>query len=238
MNKKNSIAPGAGGNGDGVREDASKNERRKRGAPEEGAGFSRRDFIKGTGLASVAVSATVLLGDEVAKAAGRAQGGGKWVGPEPVEVTLRINGQERKLQVEPRVTLLDALRNRLDLTGAKKVCDRATCGACTVIIDGKAHYSCTTLAIDAQGHDILTIEGIGSEDKLHPVSQAFVDNDAQQCGFCTPGFVMASKAYLDHEPSPTYEGVQKALGGNLCRCGTYMGIRHAALEAAKKGGRA
>jgi xanthine dehydrogenase YagT iron-sulfur-binding subunit len=239
MTKKNSIPSGAG-NGDGhdARERQKDEERRMRSPSDEQAGFSRRDFIRGTGLASVAVSATVLLGDGVAKASGRAQGGGKWMGPGPVDVTLRINGQERKLQIEPRVTLLDALRNRLDLTGAKKVCDRATCGACTVIIDGKAHYSCTTLAIDAQGHDILTIEGIAPEDKLHPVSQAFVDNDAQQCGFCTPGFVMASKAYLDHEPNPTYEGVQKALGGNLCRCGTYMGVRHAALEAAKKGGRA
>lgn len=130
------------------------------------------------------------------------------------------------------------MRNHLDLTGAKKVCDRATCGACTVIIDGKAHYSCTTLAIDAQGHDILTIEGIAPEDKLHPMSQAFVDHDASQCGFCTPGFVMASKAYIDSEPNPTYEGLQKALGGNLCRCGTYMGIREAVLQAAKNGGRA
>lgn len=237
MSEKKSIPTGVGRNEEpGEREKKSK--RGKSETPAEGAGFSRRDFIRGTGLAGVAVSATVLLGDEVAKAAGRAQSNGKWLGPGPVEITLRINGQARKLQAEPRVTLLDALRNRLDLTGAKKVCDRATCGACTVIIDGKAHYSCTTLAIDAQGHDILTIEGIGSEDKLHPVSQAFVDNDAQQCGFCTPGFVMASKAYLDHEPNPTYEGVQKALGGNLCRCGTYMGIRQAALEAAKKGGRA
>ena len=201
-------------------------------------GFSRRDFMRGTGIASVAMSATVLLGDEVAKAAGRAQAEGKWVGPGPVDITLRINGQARKLQVEPRVTLLDALRDHLDLTGAKKVCDRATCGACTVIIDGKAHYSCTTLAIDAQGHEIQTIEGLGTEDKLHPVSHAFVNNDAQQCGFCTPGFVMSCKAYLDHEKNPTYEGLQKSLGGNLCRCGTYMGIRHAVLEAAKNGGRA
>jgi xanthine dehydrogenase YagT iron-sulfur-binding subunit len=236
MSNKKSVPPGAGRNDDV--EERVKDERSKRAAADEPTGFSRRDFIKGTGLASVAVSATVLLGDEVAKAAGRAQGEGKWIGPGPVDITLRINGQARKLQVEPRVTLLDALRNRLDLTGAKKVCDRATCGACTVIIDGKAHYSCTTLAIDAQGHEILTIEGIASEDKLHPVSQAFVDNDAQQCGFCTPGFVMASKAYLDQEPNPTYEGVQKALGGNLCRCGTYMGVRRAVLEAAKKGGRA
>lgn len=236
MSNKKSVPPGAGRNDDV--EERVKDERSKRAAADEPTGFSRRDFIKGTGLASVAVSATVLLGDEVAKAAGKAQGEGKWIGPGPVDITLRINGQARKLQVEPRVTLLDALRNRLDLTGAKKVCDRATCGACTVIIDGKAHYSCTTLAIDAQGHDILTIEGIAPEDKLHPVSQAFVDNDAQQCGFCTPGFVMASKAYLDQEPNPTYEGVQKALGGNLCRCGTYMGVRRAVLEAAKKGGRA
>lgn len=206
--------------------------------PSAKSAFSRRDFIKGTGIAGVAVSATVLLGDEVAKAAGRPQSGGKWVGPGPTDIMLHINGQSHSLQFEPRVTLLDALRDRLDLTGAKKVCDRGTCGACTVIMDGKAVYSCTTLAIDAQGRDIQTIEGIAAEGDLHPVSAAFVNNDAQQCGFCTPGFVMACKAYLDHEPNPTYEGVKQSLGGNLCRCGTYMGIRHAVLEAAKKGGQA
>ena len=237
MSNKNRVPPGASGNGHNVR-DPEKQDRRKPGAGEEPPGVSRRAFIKGTGLASVAVSASALLGDQVAKAAGAALGGGKCMGPGPVDVTLRINGRERQLQLEPRVTLLDALRDHLDLTGAKKVCDRATCGACTVIIDGKAHYSCTTLAIDAQGHDIQTIEGLAPGDQLHPVSQAFVDNDAQQCGICTPGFVMASKAYLDPEPNPTDEGVQKALGGNLCRCGTYMGIRHAVLEAARKGGRA
>lgn len=233
MSKKNSVPPGA--DGEGVRD---RDKKPRRAATDEPSGYSRRDFIKSTGLASVAVSAGVLLGDEIAKAAGKTQGEGKWLGPEPVDVTLRINTKAHTLKLEPRVTLLDAMRNHLDLTGAKKVCDRATCGACTVIIDGKAHYSCTTLAIDAQGHEILTIEGLAPEDKLHPVSQAFVDHDAQQCGFCTPGFVMASKAYLDSEPNPTYEGVQKALGGNLCRCGTYMGIRHAVLQAAKNGGRA
>jgi xanthine dehydrogenase YagT iron-sulfur-binding subunit len=197
--------------------------------------FSRRQFIKGTGLAGVAVSATVLLGDEVARAAGRVPaGGGKWVGPGAVPVSLKINGKSHDLQVEPRVTLLDALRDRLDLTGAKKICDRAACGSCTVIVDSKPVYACSMLAIEAEGHDILTIEGIAPEGQLHPVSQAFVDNDAQQCGFCTPGFVMACKAYLDSQKNPTYEGVQKALGGNLCRCGTYMGIRHAVLDAAKK----
>jgi xanthine dehydrogenase YagT iron-sulfur-binding subunit len=198
--------------------------------------FSRREFIKGTGIASMAVSATVLLGDELAKAATPQTTGAKWLGPGAVPISLKINGKMHNLEVEPRVTLLDALRDRLDITGAKKVCDRGTCGACTMIVDGKAVYSCAMLAIEAQGQDILTIEGLAPEGQIHPLSQAFVDHDAQQCGFCTPGFVMACKAYLDQEPNPTYEGVQKALGGNLCRCGTYMGIRHAVLQAAKKGG--
>ena len=241
MRNKNAHGASQKGQNDDLQERQSGDQSRKRtvsGESSSPGGVSRRDFIRGTGIASVAMSATVLLGDEVAKAAGRAQGEGKWMGPGPVDITLRINGQAHKLQLEPRVTLLDALRDHLDLTGAKKICDRATCGACTVIIDGKAHYSCTTLAIDAQGHEIETIEGLAEEGKLHPVSQAFVNQDAQQCGFCTPGFVMACKAYLDHEKNPTYEGVQKALGGNLCRCGTYIGIRHAVLEAAQKGGRA
>jgi xanthine dehydrogenase YagT iron-sulfur-binding subunit len=212
---------------------------RKRTEPRDSTGkgeFSRREFIRGTSIAGLAVSATALLGEEVAGAAAAPVEGGKWIGPGAVPVTLRINGQPHTLDLEPRVTLLDALRNRLDITGAKQVCDGGTCGACTVMIDGKAVYACTVLAIDAQGRDILTIEGLAPEGELHPISQAFVNNDAQQCGFCTPGFVMACKAYLDHESNPTYEGVQKALGGNLCRCGTYMGVRRAVLEAAKKGG--
>ena len=110
-------------------------------------------------------------------------------------VTLRINGKPVKLTIEPRVTLLDALRNYLDLTGAKRVCDRGTCGACTVIIDGKVVYSCTVLAIDAQGKNIQTIEGLSQNGKPHPVSAAFVNHDAQQCGYCTPGFVMAAKGF-------------------------------------------
>jgi len=207
-------------------------------------GMGRRDFVKLVGGTGVAVSASVLVGEEFLKAStsGGAAGGpaGPVLGPRPVPVTLRVNSQPHKLMLEPRVTLLDALRNHLDLTGAKKVCDRGTCGACTVIIDGKAIYSCMMLAVDAQGRDILTVEGLAPEGKLHAVSASFVDNDAQQCGFCTPGFVMACKAYLDQNPSPTYEQVKKALGGNLCRCGTYMGVRRAVLEAATrlKGGRA
>jgi len=160
------------------------------------------------------------------------------MGPGPVPITLNLNGKPVELTVEPRVTLVDALRNYLDLTGAKRVCDRGTCGACTVIMGGKTVYACTVLAIDAQGKDIQTIEGLATGNALHPVSQAFWDNDAQQCGYCTPGFVMACKGFLDEHPNCTEEDVKHGLGGNLCRCGTYMGVRKAALQAARamKGG--
>ena len=143
------------------------------------------------------------------------------------------------MNVEPRLTLLDALRDELELTGAKRVCDRTTCGACTVIVNGKSVYSCSMLAIEAQGKDIQTVEGLAKGNTLHPLQQAFVDNDAQQCGYCTPGFVMACKAFLDKNPNPSIEQVRKGLGGNLCRCGTYVGITEAVLQTAKKkGGRA
>jgi aerobic-type carbon monoxide dehydrogenase small subunit (CoxS/CutS family) len=195
--------------------------------------FSRRGFIKGASLAGGALSTGILeTPAEAAKAAGNA------VGPSAVSISLRINGKQVPVTVEPRTTLLDAMRNQLNLTGAKRVCDRGTCGACTVIVDGKAVYACTTLAIDAQGKNIETIEGFTSETKMHPVSAAFVNHDGQQCGYCTPGFVVAAKNFLDRHPNPTYEDVEKGLGGNLCRCGTYVGVRAAVLEAAKnmKGG--
>jgi xanthine dehydrogenase YagT iron-sulfur-binding subunit len=210
----------------------SKNDLRER--PPEG--FSRRDFLKGAG---VAVSTGVLVAPEEAEAA-PPQPSPEILGPGPVPITLQINGKAHDLNVEPRVTLLDALRNELDLTGAKKVCDRGTCGACTVIMDGHTVYSCTTLAIEGEGHAIETIEGIGTPGELHPVMAAFVEHDAQQCGFCTPGFVVACKSFLDKHPNPSMEEVEHGLGGNLCRCGTYAGIREAVLEAAKnlKGGRA
>jgi xanthine dehydrogenase YagT iron-sulfur-binding subunit len=176
------------------------------------------------------------MGHRVIKVAGAEV---KVYGPGKVPVDLMVNGKKLAATVEPRVTLLEALRNDLDITGAKRVCDRGTCGACTVIMDGKPVYSCTVLAIEARGKSITTAEGLMQGDKLHPIQQAFVDNDAQQCGFCTPGFVVACKAFLDRNPNPTPEEVQKGLGGNLCRCGTYMGIRAAVLQAAKvqKGGR-
>lgn len=193
-------------------------------------GVSRRGFMGRVGAAGGALGAGVL--DASAQTV-------KPLGPGPVPITLKINGKAQNLTVEPRVTLLDALRDELQLTGAKKVCDRGTCGACTVIMNGKIVYACNVLAIDAQGSEIQTIEGISEGDKLHPVSAAFVDNDAQQCGYCTPGFVMAVKGYLEKNPNPTLEQINRELGGNLCRCGTYMGVRKAVLQAAKmmKGGR-
>jgi xanthine dehydrogenase YagT iron-sulfur-binding subunit len=187
--------------------------------------FSRRGFLGGVGLGAAGTG--LLEQDAVAAPAPAGVSG-----PGPVAITLNINGKPVNLKVEPRVTLLDAMRNHLDvpLTGAKRVCDRGTCGACTVIINGKSVYACSTLAIDAQGKNIETIEGLPVS---NPISNAFVNNDAQQCGYCTPGFVMATKAFLADNPNPTMEQVNHGLGGNLCRCGTYMGVRKAVLEAAR-----
>ena len=193
---------------------------------ESKSAFSRRGFLQGAGAGATVLS-TGLLSEQDAEAAVSA------AGPGAVEITLNINGSDKKTSVEPRETLLDTLRNHLDLTAAKRVCDRGTCGACTVMMNGKVVYGCTVLAIDAVGMKIETLESLSAPgNKQHPIIQAFVNNDAQQCGYCTPGFVMASKAFLDRNPNPTYEDVKKGLGGNICRCGTYMGIRKAVLEAA------
>ena len=197
------------------------------------SGVSRRSFLKGSGVAL-----TVPL--VAARTVSAASEDVRILGPNKVAITLEVNGRKQSLNVEPRVTLLDALRNELDTTGAKRVCDRATCGACTVQLDGRPVYACSVLAIEASGRKITTIESLEQDGKLHPVQQAFVDNDAQQCGFCTPGFVMACKSLLDKHPEPTAEELRLGLGGNLCRCGTYVGIREAVKQAStqmKKGGR-
>jgi len=189
--------------------------------------------VQGLGLGSGAVS-TGLLAPEA-----QAQTPPGVMGPGATPITLNINGKNMNLEVEPRTTLLDALRGQLNLTGAKRVCDRGNCGACSVLIDGKVMYACTMLAIDVQGRKIQTIEGLsGPNGQPHPVMQAFVNEDGQQCGYCTPGFVVAAKHFLDRNPAPTYEQVKDGLGGNLCRCGTYVGIRKAVLAASKtvKGG--
>ncbi|HLW53352.1 MAG TPA: (2Fe-2S)-binding protein [Candidatus Angelobacter sp.] len=204
-----------------------KSKSRKSG--KSGSGWSRRDFLKISGVTAAAplVAHAGMLALDTDSA--QIQGPGK------VPVTLSVNGKNLKASLEPRVTLLDALRDQFELTGAKRVCDHGTCGACTVLLDGKAVYSCSVLAIDAQGRQITTVEGLSQDGKLHPVQQAFVDNDAQQCGFCTPGFVVATKAFLDRHPNPTPEQIKHGLGGNFCRCGTYAGIRAAVMQVAKKG---
>ncbi len=198
-------------------------------------GLSRRAFLSRS--AGLAVATPVVTGMGLAAPAGPAADV-KILGPGKVPVALRINGKPHTLSIEPRVTLLEALHDQLDYTGAKKVCDRGTCGACTVLLGGKPVYACSVLALEAQGKEVVTVEGLATEGKPHPVQAAFVEHDAQQCGFCTPGFVVAAKAFLDRNPNPTTEQINKGLGGNLCRCGTYSGIRQAVLAASKaaKGG--
>ena len=201
----------------------------------DASGISRRVFLKGVGAGAVATG--LLQGTSSAPKA-EAQSSGGVVGPGNVSITLNVNGKNEKVEVEPRVTLLDALRDRLDITGAKKVCDRATCGACTVLLDGAPIYACSMLAIEAQGSKITTAEGLGTPEQMSDVQKAFVDNDGLQCGFCTPGFVVATTAFVREHPNATLEEVRAGLGGNLCRCGTYVGITAAALEVAgaMKGG--
>ncbi len=154
-------------------------------------------------------------------------------GPQKTAVTLEVNGCKQVVEVEPRRTLLDALRIDLGLTGAKLVCNMGNCGACTVLIDGVAVYSCLTLAIECAGKSITTIEGLSQDGNLHPLQQAFVAHDALQCGFCTPGQVLAAYALLQRQPHPTEDEVIAGMAGNLCRCGAYRGIVEAVLTAAE-----
>ena len=202
------------------------------GGRRTGESVSRRTFLKTTGVPLAA--APVLLRPRIVRAAGD---GVEVYGPGKTSFTLNVNGQPRQVDVQPRVTLLDALRHDLDVTGAKRVCDRGTCGACTMLLDGKPVYACSILAIQARGKKVTTVESLAGPGALHPLQQAFVDNDGQQCGFCTPGFVMACKALLDKHPDPTADDVKRGLGGNLCRCGTYVGVRAAVMQTAKGGHR-
>jgi len=192
--------------------------------PEEDSGVTRRDFMK---ISALGVAVPVVLGSiDAAAEEVPIQGPGK------VPISLQVNGKKLTAQLEPRVTLLDALRENFDLTGAKRVCDRGACGACTVLMDDKPVYACAILAIDAQGRKITTIEGMAEGDALTPVMQAFVAHDAQQCGFCTPGFIVATTSFLQKRPAPTADDIRHGLSGNFCRCGTYDGIRAVALAHA------
>jgi xanthine dehydrogenase YagT iron-sulfur-binding subunit len=192
--------------------------------PDQNSGLTRRDFIK---ISGVGVAVPLVLGPTVVRAAGEDVA---VHGPSKAPIALMVNGKKLTADLEPRVTLLDALRDTFNLTGAKRVCDRGTCGACTVLLEGKPVYACMVLAIDAQGKKITTIEGLTGGDSLTPVMQAFVDHDAQQCGFCTPGFVIATTHFLQQHPNPTPDDIRRGLSGNYCRCGTYDGIRAVALS--------
>jgi xanthine dehydrogenase YagT iron-sulfur-binding subunit len=187
---------------------------------------SRRDFLKTAGVGGLATAVTAAGEAEV-----DAQTGPRVVGPGEVPVTLTVNGKRVDLRIEPRVTLLDAVRTRADLTGNKRVCDRGTCGACTMIVDGRTVYACSTLAIEVQGKQIRTVDGLSTGTTLHPVQQAFCDVDALMCGFCTPGFVMATVALLEKHPNPTPAQARKGLDGNICRCGTFVRVMEAAMQA-------
>ena len=193
-------------------------------------GVTRRAFLKHAGAGAAGVTAASVLD---LRALAQHSDKSKVAGPGKVPVTLNVNGSAKQLNIEPRTTLAEALRADLGLTGTKVVCDRGSCSACTVWLDKMPVCSCLTLAIDAAPHKITTVEGLASGEHLHPVQAAFIEHDALQCGFCTPGMVMSCAGLLEHNPDPTLEDVKMAVSGNLCRCGTYPKVFEATLAAAK-----
>jgi xanthine dehydrogenase YagT iron-sulfur-binding subunit len=192
----------------------------------------RRNFLKGVGIvgAGAAIADHLWVEAEAEEKAASTQAMSR-----TVRIVLDVNGSKRPAEVEPRTTLLNALRNHLEpaVTGPKLVCDMGTCGACTVLLDGKPVYACLVLAVDAANKKITTVEGLGSPDKPNAVQAAFVETDALMCGFCTPGFITTISAYLKKNPNPSMAEVREACKGNFCRCGTYPRVFEAALAAAK-----
>ncbi len=195
--------------------------------PNGGGGFTRRGLIKG--LATTAVASATAGAAALAEERAKADAGGGL----PVSITL--NGAVKKGVFEPRTTLAEALRDGWGMTGTKVGCERGACGACTVLLDGLAVNSCLTLVHDADGRRVTTIEGLGSPEAMSPIQKAFVDADALQCGFCTPGMVVSCAGLLAKDPHPTPHAVKEAVAGNLCRCGTYTGVFDACAAAAKAG---
>jgi xanthine dehydrogenase YagT iron-sulfur-binding subunit len=195
-------------------------------------GMTRRRFMTSVG-AGVTTAAAMGSAPGAAAAAPVAAAG------VPTVVVLKVNGRRRRVQVEPRTTLLEALRDGLGLTGTKPGCERGECGACTVLINGRARYACLTLAHEAEGADVTTVEGLLRGESLGPVQQAFVEHDAFQCGYCTSGQIMAVEGLLRRHANPSLEDIRQGLAGNLCRCGAYAHIFDAAQKAAalKAGGR-
>ncbi len=188
----------------------------------DGKGVSRRGFLAAVGAAPIASA-----GLEQAKQSKPAS-----AAPEPVKIVLKVNGRPFRTQVEPRDTLLSVLRENLGLTGTKPGCERGECGSCTVLIDGTPKYSCLTLAVEAQGREITTIEGLMKGEALGSMQKAFAEEDAMQCGYCTPGQIMTAEGLLRTNPNPTIEQIRLAMSGNLCRCGAYNHIFKAVRRAA------
>ncbi len=197
-----------------------------------GKGLTRRQFLTSAGAGALVVAASGQLGKEREASAAVVKSG------EGNKITLLINGKKIQMLVEPRWSLLYVLREELGLTGTKEGCGRGECGACTVLIDGVPRYACMTLAVEAEGFEITTVEGLMKGEELGPVQQAFVDHDAFQCGYCTPGQIMAVEGLLRKEPHPTFDQIRHGVSGNLCRCGAYNHIFDAAKRAAelKSGG--
>lgn len=192
---------------------------------EPGAGVSRRGFLGSVGAAAVGASAVAALAEPAPPPAETAP-------PlEPTKVVLTVNGRTHKVLVEPRETLVNVLRARLGLTGTKPGCERGECGACTVLIDGVPRYSCLTLALEAEGKEVTTVEGLMEGEELGVVQKAFAEEDAFQCGYCTPGQVMAAEGLLRSVPAPTIDDIRREMSGNLCRCGTYVHIFRAVHKA-------
>jgi aerobic-type carbon monoxide dehydrogenase small subunit (CoxS/CutS family) len=189
---------------------------------------SRRAFLKGGAIATGALSSVLLPTVTEAQLPDAVE-------PDPRHstVSLKVNGVAYRKEIPNRTTLLEFLREDLKLTGTKMGCDRMQCGACTVILNGRNVYSCTMLAVEATGGEVLTVEGLAADDKLHPIQQAFVEHSGYQCGFCTSGQMMSTKAFLDHTPNPTEDQARLALSGNLCRCAAYKKILESVMAASR-----
>ena len=205
--------------------------KKKQHTPKPGSGVTRRGFLGSVGAGAAAVATGVTSRSEAVP---------EITDPEEmVQTALKINGRLHRLLVEPRWTLLFVLRERLGITGTKAACERGECGSCTVLIDDRPRYACLTLALEAEGSEITTIEGLLEGEELGEVQQAFVEHDAFQCGYCTPGQIVAAEGLLRTNPAPTENEILHGMSGNLCRCGAYPHIVNAVTTAAenKKGGK-
>jgi xanthine dehydrogenase YagT iron-sulfur-binding subunit len=196
--------------------------------PAKTQGVSRRSFIQTMGISAAAGSVGARL---EAAAAQPAAPEAPIFGPDPAPLTLTVNGNALRATVDPATTLLDALRLHFNLTGSKEICDRGSCGGCSVLVNGRLVNSCMMLAVDAVGANVETVEGLERNGKLHVLQESFVRHDALQCGYCTPGLLMACKALIDANPQPSLDDIKQGLSGNICRCGAYTNVFNAVLEA-------